>query len=155
MAFLSRKLILLAILLHGQFIHYTQISLHPNIHFFNAQQRAYQSFLKTTWFDSVFILVACWVNFRQKLFLSKIYQACHLDVNGIKPGSNSIMTDKHTTEHSKTAALGIYWPVCDMYIAHITIWPEVSISLTEMPFLILQVNFHTSNDFCDLRFLNS
>ena len=45
-AFLSRKLILLAILLHAQFKHYTQISLHPNIHFFNAQQRAYQSFLR-------------------------------------------------------------------------------------------------------------
>ena len=29
-------------------------------------------------------------------FLSKIYPACHLDVNGIKPGSNSKMTDKHT-----------------------------------------------------------
>ena len=27
------------------------------------------------------------------------------------------------------------------------------ISLTEMPFLILQVNFHTSNDFCDWRLL--
>ena len=26
-------------------IHYAQISLHPNIHFFNAQQRAYQSLL--------------------------------------------------------------------------------------------------------------
>ena len=86
------------------------------------------------------------------LFLSKIYPACHLDVNGIKPGSNSIMTDKHTTEHSKTASLG--WPVCDLYIAHTTIWPEVSMSLIEMPFLILQVNFHTSNDFCDWRLLN-
>ena len=57
------------------------------------------------------------------LFLSKIYSACHLDVNGIKPGSNSyiIMTDKHTAEHSKTVRLGIYWPVCDAYIAHTTI----------------------------------
>ena len=55
------------------------------------------------------------------LFLSNIYPACHLDVNGIEPGSNSIMTDKHTTEHSKTASLGIYWPVCDAYIAHTTI----------------------------------
>ena len=54
-------------------------------------------------------------------FLSKIYSACHLDVNGIKPGSNSIMTDKHNAEHSKTASLGIYWHVCDVYIAHITI----------------------------------
>ena len=43
-AFLSMKLILLAMLLHGQFIHYTQISLYPNIHFCDAQQCAYQSF---------------------------------------------------------------------------------------------------------------
>ena len=57
------------------------------------------------------------------------------------------MTDKHTAEHSRAACLGIYWPKCDVYIAHTTIKPEVSISLTEMPFLILQVNFHTSNDF--------
>ena len=55
------------------------------------------------------------------LFLSKIYLAYHLDVNGIKPGSNSIMTDKQSTEHSKTASLGIYWPVCVVYIAHTTI----------------------------------
>ena len=55
------------------------------------------------------------------LFLSKIYSACNLDVNGIKPGSNSIMTDKHTAEHSKTVRLGINWPVCDAYIAHTTI----------------------------------
>ena len=81
------------------------------------------------------------------LFLSKIYPACYLDVNRIKPGSNSIMTDKHIAEHSKAACLGIYWPECDAYIAHRTIKPEVSISLTEMPFLILQVSFHTSNDF--------
>ena len=57
------------------------------------------------------------------------------------------MTDKHTAEHSTAASLGIYWPKCGVYIAHTTIKPEVSISLTEMPFLILQVNFHTSNDF--------
>ena len=57
------------------------------------------------------------------LYLSKIYPACHLDVNGIKPGSNSKMTDKHTTdtEHSKPASLGIYGPVCDVCIAHTTI----------------------------------
>ena len=81
------------------------------------------------------------------LFLSKIYPACHLDDKSIKPGSNSIMTDKHTAEHSRAACLGIYWPKCGVYIAHTTIKPEVSISLTEMPFLILQVNFYTSNDF--------
>ena len=55
------------------------------------------------------------------LFLSNIYSACHLDVKRIKPGSNSIMTDKHTAEHLKTVCLGIYWPVCDVYIAHTTI----------------------------------
>ena len=55
------------------------------------------------------------------LYLSKIYSACHLDVNGIKPISNSKMTDKHTAEHSKTACLGIYWPVCVVCIAHTTI----------------------------------
>ena len=55
------------------------------------------------------------------LFLSKIYSACHLDVNGIKPGSKSIITDKHTAEHSKTVLLGIYWPVGDVFIAHTTI----------------------------------
>ena len=54
-------------------------------------------------------------------FLSKIYPSCHLDVNGIKPGSNSIMTDKNSTEHSKTASLGIFLPACDIYIAHTTI----------------------------------
>ena len=43
------------------------------------------------------------------------------DVNGIKPGSNSIMTDKHTAEPQKTACLGIYLPVYDVYIAHTTI----------------------------------
>ena len=49
------------------------------------------------------------------LFLSKIYSVCHM------PGSSSIMTDKHTAEHSKTACLGINWPVCDVFIAHTTI----------------------------------
>ena len=44
------------------------------------------------------------------------------------------MTDKHTAEHSNTACLGIDWHVCDVYIAHITIWPNLSISLTEVPF---------------------
>ena len=51
------------------------------------------------------------------LFLSIIYSACHLDVNGIKPGSYSIMTDTHTAEHSKPVCLG----VCDVYIAYTTI----------------------------------
>ena len=77
-----------------------------------------------------------------------------MHVNGIKPESNSIMTDKHTANHLNTAFLGIYWPVCDVYIAHTTIKPEVSKAFTEMSFLILQVICYTSNDFCDWRLLN-
>ena len=45
MTFLSRKLILLAISFHGQFIHHTQIILYTNTQFFIAQQCAYQSLL--------------------------------------------------------------------------------------------------------------
>ena len=56
-----------------------------------------------------------------QLFLSKIYQACHLDANRFKPVSNSKMTNKHTAEHSNAACLGVDWPVCDVYIAHTTI----------------------------------
>ena len=55
------------------------------------------------------------------LFVSKIYPACHLGANGIKPGSKSKMTDKHTAEHSNAACLGLDWHVCDVYIAHTTI----------------------------------
>ena len=40
-----------------------------------------------------------------------------------------------------------------LFLSKIYSASEVSISLTEMPFLILQVNFHTSNDFCDWRLL--
>ena len=39
---------------------------------------------------------------------------------GIKPGINYKMTDKHTAEYSNTANLGVYWPVCNAYIAHTT-----------------------------------
>ena len=48
MAFLSRKMSLLTILLHGQFIHHKQICLYQNTLFFTAQQCAYQSFLVTS-----------------------------------------------------------------------------------------------------------
>ena len=54
--------------------------------------------------------------------LFKIQTARYFDVNGIKPGSNSKMTDKHKAEHSNTACLGVDWPVCDVFIAHITIF---------------------------------
>ena len=33
----------------------------------------------------------------------KIHSACQSDANGIKPGSNEKMTDKHAAEYSKTA----------------------------------------------------
>ena len=39
---------------------------------------------------------------------------------GIKPRINYKMTDKHTAEYSNTANLGVYWPVCNAYIAHTT-----------------------------------
>ena len=61
------------------------------------------------------------------LFLSKIYPACHLDVNGIKPGSNSILNDKYTAEHSKSVCLGIYWPVCDVYFSYNNIAKSINI----------------------------
>ena len=66
MTILSRWPILLAILLYEQFIHLTQISLHPNIQFLSTQQHAYQPFLVTSWFDSVCVTVTCCVNFREK-----------------------------------------------------------------------------------------
>ena len=42
------------------------------------------------------------------------------------------MANKHTAEHSNTGCLGVDCPVCDMYSAHITIKPEVSIFLREI-----------------------
>ena len=43
-AFLIWKFTLLAILMHGQFLHHTQISFCPNTLFFTAKQHAYQSY---------------------------------------------------------------------------------------------------------------
>ena len=39
--------------------------------------------------------------------LPKVLQASHNDANGIKPGSNTKMTDKHDAEYSKNACLGV------------------------------------------------
>ena len=64
MAILSRRLILLAILLYEQFINYTQINLLPYKQLLSTQQHAYQSFLSNFLFDSVCNKVACWVNLR-------------------------------------------------------------------------------------------
>ena len=44
MAILSRRPILLAILLYEQFLHLTQINLHLNTQLLSTQQHAYQSF---------------------------------------------------------------------------------------------------------------
>ena len=44
MAILSKRRILVVILLSEQFLHLTQINLHPNIQFLSTQQHAYQSF---------------------------------------------------------------------------------------------------------------
>ena len=57
---------LLAILLYEQFKHLTRINLRPNTQFFSTQQRAYQSFLVTSWFEFVCVTVKRWVNFREK-----------------------------------------------------------------------------------------
>ena len=40
-------------------------------------------------------------------FLFKLLQACRIEANGIKPGSDSKMTDKHDAEFSKTLCLGV------------------------------------------------
>ena len=61
----------------------------------------------------------------------------------IATGSNSKMTDKHAAECPKAAYLGVNKFVCDVYIVHTRIYPEVSISLTKLPILLIQVNFHT------------
>ena len=66
MAILSWRRIPLAILLYEEFIHLTQITLHvcPNIQLLSTQQHAYQSCLVTSWFYSVYNIVAYWVSFR-------------------------------------------------------------------------------------------
>ena len=79
--------------------------------------------------------------------LSKIHTTCHLDANRIKPGSNSKMADKHAAENSKSACMGVNKSMNDVYSAHTTIWPEVSVSLTKLHFL--HVNCHTSKSFLD------
>ena len=66
MAIISRRPIRLAILLYEQFLHLTQINLHPNTQLLSTQQHAYQSFLVTSWFDTVCVFLDCWVNFKEK-----------------------------------------------------------------------------------------
>ena len=66
-AILSRRLILLAIML------YEQLLIRPNLQFLSTQQPAYQSFLVTSWFDSVCVNVSCRVNFRENIYMNMNY----------------------------------------------------------------------------------
>ena len=42
-----------------------------------------------------------------QMVFSKVNPACHSIVNGIKPGSNSIKTDKHAADCSKAVCWGV------------------------------------------------
>ena len=66
MAMLSRRLQLLAIFLYDKFKHHAQIDLRQHSQFLSTQHCAYQSFLVASWFDSVCIQVASWVNCRHE-----------------------------------------------------------------------------------------
>ena len=65
MVILSRRLILLAILLYEQSIYLKRINLRPNLQFLSTQPYTYQLYLVTTWFDSVCVIATRWVNFRE------------------------------------------------------------------------------------------
>ena len=62
-------------MLSEQFLHLTQINLHPNIQYLSTQQHAYQSFLVTSWFDSVRVTVACRVNFKKSIHKNMNYSS--------------------------------------------------------------------------------
>ena len=66
MANLSRRPILLAILLCERFIHLIRINSRPIIQFLSTQQRAHKSVLVTSLFDSVCVTLTGWVNFLEK-----------------------------------------------------------------------------------------
>ena len=56
-------------------------------------------------------------------FLFEILPACHNDANGVKAGSNSKTTDKHTAECSKAAYLDVIH-VCVMYKLYIQLYSQ-------------------------------
>ena len=70
MAILSKRPKLLAILLYKQFMHLTQINLHPYTQLLSTHQSAYQSFLVTSWFDSIWITVARQVSFKENIYVN-------------------------------------------------------------------------------------
>ena len=49
-----------------------------------------------------------------QMFFSEVHPACHSIVKGIKPGSNSKKTDKHSADCSKAVCWGIS-DLCKMY----------------------------------------
>ena len=76
MTILSRRLILLAILLYEAFLHLAQINLHPNKQFLSTQQHAYQSFLLLLWLKLTFLFLvlfggAC--DFRLLNFVFRVF----------------------------------------------------------------------------------
>ena len=42
-----------------------------------------------------------------QMVFSKVYPACHSNVNRIKPGSNSKKTDKHAADCSEAVCWGV------------------------------------------------
>ena len=42
-----------------------------------------------------------------QMVFSKVHPACHSIVKGIKPGSNSKMTDKHAADYLKAVFWGV------------------------------------------------
>ena len=48
-----------------------------------------------------------------QMVFCKVHPACHSIVNGIKPGSNSKMTDKHAADCSKAVCWGVS-DLCEM-----------------------------------------
>ena len=49
-----------------------------------------------------------------QMIFSKGHPACHSIVNGIKPGSNSIKTNKHAADCSKAVCWGVN-DLCEMF----------------------------------------
>ena len=73
MVILSRRRIPLPILIYEQFIHCTQIILRPIIQLLSTAQHAYQSFLVTSWFYSVYNIVTRWVILEKNININVNY----------------------------------------------------------------------------------
>ena len=69
---LSRKSILLVILLYDKLINLTRIYLHPT-YSFEYSAACLSVILVTTWFDSVCVTATRWVNFREHFYMNMNY----------------------------------------------------------------------------------